>query len=308
MQDPVVQALLCGGLEELEEIAGGQVGGQGQAGAGNRFVDEEAPDGGGEEAEGVELAEAVAHFEGGEAEEGHHEALSARVAGVVGVLEVVAEEGRDVGAGLADDEVVDVEELGDAGERGVAVVGGVGGGLPAVEGDVRGDEPGDDGARFVFAEEAVRVVGLRAGGVGGEGGGPDEDVGRGDVVEEVGDAAAVGGRDGDVEDAFRAGVGFFEGEVADVGADALVEDVVVEKVAFSDESCQPAETGLHSACLMGRDESLLLLRGRAVAVTSCECRQVDAIAVEEIQQFVFRVYAHQRRYQRPSRRPRDDPR
>ena len=51
------------------------------------------------------------------------------------MLVVGAEEGGDVGAGLADDEVVDVEEFGDAGEGGVSVVvGGVGGCYRGVEG------------------------------------------------------------------------------------------------------------------------------------------------------------------------------
>ena len=59
---------------------------------------------------------------------------------------------------------------------------------------------------------------------------------------------------------------------------------------------------------MARDQSLLLLRYGTVAIVSCECRQVDAIAVEKIQQLIFRVYAYECRYQRSSRRPRDDSR
>ena len=227
------------------------------------------------------------------------------------MLEVVAEEGGDVGPRLADDEVVDVEELGDAGEGAVAVVGAVAGRLPVVERHLRGNEPGDDGARLVLAEEAavLRVVEVAtAGRVGGEGGGPDEHVGRREVVEEVGDPAAARGGDGDVQHPFRPGVGFFKGEVAHVGADALFQDVDVQKVSFSYKPSQSAETGLDFACLMAGDESLLLLRVGPVLATSCECRQVDAVAVEEIQQFVFRMYAHQCRYQRPSRCPRDDPR
>ena len=98
-------------------------------------------------------------------------------------------------------------------------------------------------------------------GVGGERRGPDEHVGRGDVVEEVGDAAAARGRNGDVEDALGAGVGFFEGEVADVGPDAGFEHVDVEEVAFADEAGQAPERSLHFACLVARDESLLFLRG-----------------------------------------------
>lgn len=78
--------------------------------------------------------------------------------------------------------------------------------------------------------------GIEAGGVGvgGDSGGPDEDVGGGEVVEEIGDAATAGGCDGDVEDALCAGVGFFEGEFTDVGADAFFEDIDVEEMAFAD--------------------------------------------------------------------------
>ena len=50
VQDPIVQALLCGRLEESEEVARGQVGGEGEAGAGDRLVDEEAADRGREHA------------------------------------------------------------------------------------------------------------------------------------------------------------------------------------------------------------------------------------------------------------------
>ena len=284
VQNPVVQALLCGRLEQLQKVAGGQVRDEGQAGTGDGLVDEEAPDRGREHAERVQLAEPVVHFERREAEQRHHDATSSRLPGVVRMLAVIPQEGRDVGSGLADDEVVDVEEFGDAGEGGVALVGGVGGGFPAAECyHLRGDEPGHYGARFVLAEEAVRVVEAGAGGVGSKRGGPDEHVGRCDVVQEVGDAATARGGDGDVEHSFRTGVGFFKGEIADVGSDALFEDVDVQEVTFSDKSRQSAETGLYPACLMGGNESLLLLRGRAVAVTSGESRQIDAVAVEEIQ-------------------------
>ena len=238
----------------------------------------------------------------------HHDALPSRLAWVVRMLEIASQEGRYVRPRLAHDEVVDVEEFGDAGKWRVAVVGGVGGGFPAVECYLRGEEPGDDGARFVFAEEAVGVVEGGAGSVGGEGGGPDEHVGRGDVIQQVWNAASARGSNGDIQHSFRTGVGFFKREIADVGADALFQNVDVQKVTFSYKPRQSAETCLHAACLMARDESLLLLRSRAVAVASCECRQVDAVAVEKIQQFVFRVYAHQCRYQRPSRCPRDNPR
>lgn len=68
-----------------------------------------------------------------------------------GPVHVRLEEGDEVGPGLADDEVVDVEELGDAAERGVTVV--VGCVCPVVEIGRVGGRPGDDVAVDVFAEK-----------------------------------------------------------------------------------------------------------------------------------------------------------
>lgn len=122
VQDPILDALLRGGFEQFPEIARAQVRHERQAGAGHVLVDQEAAHGGREEAEGVELSEAVVGFEGDEAKDGHGQA--ARAAGVAGTgaLQLGMEEGGDVGARLGHDEMVDVEEFTDAGERGVAVV------------------------------------------------------------------------------------------------------------------------------------------------------------------------------------------
>lgn len=108
---------------------------------------------------------------------------------------------------------------------------------------VRGG-PGRYATGFVFAEDGHGLVEGVRGGVGGERGGPNEHVGGGEVVEQVGHAAPAGGGDGDVEDAFGAGVGFFEGEVADVGAHAFFEDVDVQEVAFADVADGAPEKGL----------------------------------------------------------------
>lgn len=70
--------------------------------------------------------------------------------------------------------MVDVEEFGDAGERGVTVVDVVGGLAPGVEGQFLGGSPGDDPAGFIFALEDYGGVKSFGGGVGGEGGGPNE--------------------------------------------------------------------------------------------------------------------------------------
>jgi len=291
VQDPILQTLLRGCFEELEEVARCKIGHEGHAGAGDGLVDEEAADGGGEETEGVELGEAVVDFEGCEAEEGRDDARSAGLARVGGVLEFGAEEGGDVGAGLADDEVVHVEEFGDAAEGGVALVGGVGCCLPGLEGEAGvfggggGVEPGDYAAGFVFAEEGVRGGGAGGGGcVGGDGGGPDEDVGRCEVVEEIGDAAAAGGGDGDVEDTFRARVGFFEGEFPYIGTDAFFEDVHVEEVALSNESPESAQDGLSLSCLLlGQHQCVCLFSTHGFMVVIGESRQVNPVPIQEIQ-------------------------
>lgn len=67
------------------------------------------------------------------------------------MLEFCAEEGSNVWSCLRDDEVVDVEELGDTGEWGFSVS--VAGVFPWTEGDVLSRGPGDDGAGLVFAFE-----------------------------------------------------------------------------------------------------------------------------------------------------------
>lgn len=68
--------------------------------------------------------------------------------------------------------MVDVEEFRDAGEG--AIVFGVVGLAPGVEGNTLGGGPGNDGAGLVFAFEDDGGVGRCGGGVGGECGGPDE--------------------------------------------------------------------------------------------------------------------------------------
>lgn len=101
---------------------------------------------------------------GDQAQQGDREALASCVAGIR-VLEFGAEERGEVGTGLGDDEVVDVEELGDAGEWGITV--GVAGVAPGAESDFLGVGPGDDGAGFVFAFEDDGGVHCCRGGVGG---------------------------------------------------------------------------------------------------------------------------------------------
>ena len=72
-------------------------------------------------------------------------------------MEVAAEEGRDVGTGLGNDEVVYVEEFGYTGERGVAVGSVAKRGGRAEVGRVCGG-PGDDVALFVFTSHGYGGV------------------------------------------------------------------------------------------------------------------------------------------------------
>ena len=65
------------------------------------------------------------------------------------MVQIAPEKWGDIGPCLTDDEMIDIEEFCDAGERGVTV--GVGGLAPGMECRVCGGGPGDDGAGFVLA-------------------------------------------------------------------------------------------------------------------------------------------------------------
>ena len=68
MQDPVLQAALGRRLEQFPEIARAEVRHHGDACARDVLVDEEPAECDGEEPEGIELAQSVVDFEGGEPE------------------------------------------------------------------------------------------------------------------------------------------------------------------------------------------------------------------------------------------------
>lgn len=248
LTDPVLQPLPRGRLQQSQEIRGPQVRHEGQACAGHGLVEQEPADGDWQKTESVELVEAMVHLLCGEAEQRERDPRPSGLAGGARVLEVGSEEWREVGAGLGYDEMVHVEQFGDARQRGVSLVEVVSGGdvvlgLESQRLSVRG-RPGHYLAGLVFAEDGHGLVESVRGGVGGERRGPDEDVGGGEVVQKVGHAAPAGGGDGNVENALCAGVGFFEGEVADIGADAFFEDVDVEEVTFADVADGTAEEGL----------------------------------------------------------------
>lgn len=131
--------------QQLDEVGGRHVRDEGQGGgggaAGDLLVDEEAADADGQEAQGVELAQAVAQLEADDAEEVRRDHLSVAPAAASaagerkgkeepreeggrrrGAVHVGLEEGHQVGARLAHDEVVHVEELRDAHQRRLAVL------------------------------------------------------------------------------------------------------------------------------------------------------------------------------------------
>ncbi len=89
-------------------------------------------------------------------------ASPSRLSRVVWVLLIVSEERSYVWSGLADDEMVDVEELCEAGERRFTLIEGVAGCLPVLECDLtlgRGyGEPRDNSTSFVLAEEGIWAV------------------------------------------------------------------------------------------------------------------------------------------------------
>lgn len=114
------------------------------------------------------------NLEPGETKEGDGEATAAAGGGLAGgrALKVGAEERSNVWASLRDDKVVDIEELGDAGEGRFTVR--VIGLAPGAEGDFLARGPGDNGAGFVLTFKDYGGVEGGRGGIGGKGSGPDK--------------------------------------------------------------------------------------------------------------------------------------
>ena len=168
-QDPVLERFLGRRLEQPDEIARRHLGHERHAGARDLLVHQETTDAGGQELERVELAQPVADLEAHHADQKrrHRGRLVARF-DERGPVHVALQKGDQVGARLADDEVVDIEELGDAQQGGLAVrVGHLG---PVARVDRVGRLPGDDVALRVLAQDprlAVVVEGW-GGGVGGD--------------------------------------------------------------------------------------------------------------------------------------------
>lgn len=153
-QNPIVQRISRGCLQQPNEIPRCDLRHQHHARTGDALVDQEPSNSCGKEAEGVKLAEAVAHFEPDHAYQEGSDGGGGTARFEEGwAVHVGLEEGNEVGTGLGDDEVIDVEELCDAHEGRVAV--GVGGVGPVAEVDFAGGGPGDDVAVLVFAEDGV---------------------------------------------------------------------------------------------------------------------------------------------------------
>lgn len=174
-ENPILQALPRRILEQPPKIPRRQLRHERQTGAGHILIQQKPPNPRGQQPQAIQLIQAVLHLEHHQPQNRHAEA-PLPVLARVGVVQVGAQERREVGPRLRDDEVVDVEELGDAVERALAVVGGlrVLRVRPGAEGGFLRRRPGDDAAVFVFAEEDDGVGGGRGRGVGGDGGGPDE--------------------------------------------------------------------------------------------------------------------------------------
>lgn len=152
------------------------------------------------------------------------------------------EEEVDVRVDLADDTEVDVEV-----------------GIQRLEGDIRSQAPvfpfvaegvrGQDGGAGVLHHEHDGVEDAGHGG-GGEHGGPDDAVGRGEVVDKDGGGVRVRGHAGDVEDAAGALVGFAEGGAAAAKPTALAGPLEgVEARAGAPPAPRPGE----EAVLTGAD-------------------------------------------------------
>ena len=94
------------------------------------------------------------------------------------MLLVVSQERSDVGPGLADDEMIHIEELCEAGEGGFPLIEGVAGCLPMLECDLTlwggYSEPRDNSTGFVFAEEGIWAVVDCSRRIGGESSRPDK--------------------------------------------------------------------------------------------------------------------------------------
>ena len=115
--------MLSRGIEQGQQIAKGEIGGEANFGPAaitrDGLVHEEAAERGGQAAERVELAEQVEDLAGEEADERVEEGGGDGGGGVTArVVLLGADEGGEVGARLRDDEVVDVEEFADAFEGG----------------------------------------------------------------------------------------------------------------------------------------------------------------------------------------------
>lgn len=150
MKNPIVQTLLRRRFQKPEEVAWAKVRNERQASTGYVFIDEKPTDGSRQEAQRIQLIETVMDLPRDKAEERDRQALGSGLTGVW-MLEFGAEEGSDVGARLRDDEVIDVEEFGDAGEWRLSV--GVAGVFPGAKSDVLSGGPGDDCTGFIFAFE-----------------------------------------------------------------------------------------------------------------------------------------------------------
>lgn len=66
-----------------------------------------------------------------------------------------------------------------------------------------------------------------------------------EVVQQVRNTTSTGCCDCNIQNSLGTCIGFFKGEVADVGADAFLEDIYIEEVALAEVAASSAKESLH---------------------------------------------------------------
>mmetsp|Transcript_40047 Transcript_40047/g.93077 ORF Transcript_40047/g.93077 Transcript_40047/m.93077 type:complete len:655 (-) Transcript_40047:175-2139(-) len=220
------------------------------------------------------------HVQGGRGQSLRDRGLGAVLGALGDVALGLLHKGYGVGVGLADDEVVDVEELLQARRGEVALQRAVG---PRHVGDVVGHV-------LALRVLAQQLHGLKEPGEGaaGRGGRPHEHVGGGEVVEYPRLLERVPGRDRDVDDPPRPLVRLVEGHVTNVVDQNLLELGDVHEVPSLEDALE--------------------LPLQAADGVSEELEAYARRVVKELSHLLVCPPPHNRRHNRPRAAPRDDPR
>lgn len=116
--------------------------------------------------------QSVVDFKRGETDNGDSQPTSTGVLARKRMLQVRAQERNKVWPSLGYKEMINVEEFGNAGERGLAIR--IAGLPPGTEGDFLTRGPGNDGAGLILALQNHGGIKRGGGCIGGEGRRPDE--------------------------------------------------------------------------------------------------------------------------------------